>query len=96
MPRQDDDGPAYIDEVHQDIAEFAARHLDEDEWDDFVDQLLERKGYQRNTVTTWAPPEPDSGGGGRKPLVKPAAGKAQGQGSRQGGGRGSYFGGKTR
>ena len=31
----------YLDEVHQDIAEFAARHLDEDEVDDFVDQLLD-------------------------------------------------------
>jgi hypothetical protein len=94
VPRQDDDLPAYIDEIHQDIAEFAARHLDEDERDDFVDQLLERKGYQRQSI--WAPPEPDGAGdgGGKRPLVKPAAkGQGQGQG-RQGGGRGSYFGGK--
>jgi restriction endonuclease Mrr len=92
MTRSDEDLPAYIDEIHQDIAEFAARHLDPEEVDDFVDQLLERKGYQRQSI--WAPPEPDSGqGGGRKPLVKPAA-QRQGQGGqRQGQGRGSYFGG---
>jgi hypothetical protein len=93
MTRADDvDLPAYIDEIHQDIAEFAARHLDPEEVDDFVDQLLERKGYQRQSI--WAAPEPDGGQGGRKPLVKPAsqrqpAGQRQGQGQQ----RGSYFGG---
>jgi hypothetical protein len=96
MARNDDpELPAYIDEIHQEIAEFAARHLDEDEVDDFVDGLLERKGYQRQSI--WAPPAADQGGqGGRKPLVKPAG---QRQGGQRGGGqggqqrRGSYFGG---
>lgn len=81
-----EDLPEYLDEVHQDIAEFAARHLEDDERDEFIDQLLERKGYQRQSI--WAPPEPDSGGGGRKPLVKnkPASGQRQR----------SYFGGNKR
>lgn len=91
--RDEGEAPVYIDEIHQDIAEFAARHLEEDERDDFVDQLLERKGYQRQSI--WAAPEPEQGGGQRRPLVKPAT-QRQGQGSRQGGSRGGYFGGKSR
>jgi restriction endonuclease Mrr len=94
MARADDpEVPAYIDEIHQDIAEFAARHLDPEEIDDFVDQLLERKGYQRQSI--WAAPEPDGGGQGRRPLVKPAGQSGQRTGQRQasGQGRGSYFGG---
>ena len=88
MPRSDDDAPAYLDDVHQDIAEFAARHLDEDEREDFVDSLLERKGYQRQSI--WAAPEPE-GGQGKRPLVKPS-----GQGGQGKSGKPSYFGSKTR
>lgn len=77
----EDDAPSYIDEIHQDIAEFASRHLEEDERDDFVDSLLERKGYQR--MSHWAAPEqqPGGGGGGKKPLVprKTAAGGGGGK-----------------
>ena len=82
--------PEYIDETHQRISEFASEFLEEDERDDFVDSLLERRGYQR--ATRWLPPEPE-GGGGRKPLVKPGS---KGAGGGKGGGRGSYFGGGGR
>lgn len=95
-----DDGPVYIDEDHQRIAEFAATYLEEEERDDFVDGMLERRGYQR--VTNWAPPpppEPPAGGGGqggKRPVLPQKQGrKAQGgrggNGGRQDGG-GGYWG----
>lgn len=89
----DGDLPDYIDETHQRIAEFAGEFLDEDEVDDFVSSLLERHGYQQNTVTTWAAPDPSAGRGGtgRKPLVKPRA--QQGQGGQR---RSPYFKGSQR
>lgn len=65
--------PIYLDEIHEDIATFAERHLEEEERADFVDQLLERHGYQRQS--TWAPPpppDPSQGGGGGRRLVPPA------------------------
>lgn len=55
------DEPSYLDEIHQDIAEFAERHLEEDERADFIDGLLERHGYQKQAV--WAPPQQDPKGG---------------------------------
>jgi len=68
----------FIDEIHQDIAEFAERHLEEDERQEFIDALLERHGYEREA--RWvAPPPPTQGGNGngrRQQLVKPR--KAQG------------------
>jgi hypothetical protein len=82
----DPDLPEYLDDMHQRIAEFASEFLEEDEREDFVDGLLERHGYTRQSI--WAPPEPAQGGG-RKPLVKPRTGQGQGQGQK----RGSYFGG---
>lgn len=64
-----DDNP-YVDEHHQRIHEFASDYLDEDERDDFVDGLMERRGYQRQHH--WVAPEEDEGqgSGGRKPVLK--------------------------
>lgn len=69
--------PAYVDEDHQRIHEFAQDYFeDEDERDEFVNTLMERHGYQR--VSSWGPrteqpdpdPEPDppqrQRGGGRQ------------------------------
>jgi len=81
------DEPSYVDEHHQRISEFAADYLDDDERDEFVDNLMERRGYQR--AHHWLPPDPDPGQGGRKPaLGKPAGG---GQGGQGGQGRKPYF-----
>lgn len=67
MPRQqqhdpEPDPPAaeYVDEDHQRIHEFAQDFLDDDERDEFIDHLMERRGYQR--VQSWGPrqePDPD-------------------------------------
>ncbi len=60
--------PLYIDDDHQRISEFAADYFDDDERDEFVDTLMERRGYQR--IQGWGPPAdpgPDPQGGGRKP-----------------------------
>ena len=81
--------PDYLDETHQRIAEFAEEFLEDEERDEFIDGLLERRGYQR--ATRWLPPEPSTGPGGKKPLIRPG-GKPAGKGG-SGGGRGSYFGG---
>jgi hypothetical protein len=87
-------GPGdYLDDTHRAISEFAAAFLEEDERDEFVDSLLERHGYQKQSH--WAPPEPQQGGQ-RQPLVKPRqqGGQRGGQGQQQDGGqqqRGSYF-----
>ena len=67
--------PAYLDEHHQRISEFAADYFDdEEERESFVDTLLERRGYQRQA--SWAlPPEPDPAAGGRPgPAGTPPAG----------------------
>lgn len=78
--------PDYLDEVHQDIAEFAARHYpeddDADEREQFVNYHMERRGYKTVQHTSFAPPEPE-----------PPAGGKGGQGGK---GRGSYFGGGQR
>lgn len=85
------DEPAFLDDDHAAIVSFADTYLDEDERQDFVDGLLERRGYTR--TQSWAPPEPQQGGGGqggRAPLLK----QQQRQGGQGGGGqrrRGAYF-----
>jgi len=68
------DGPHYIDEHHQRIAEFAGDYFDDDEEREaFVDTLMERRGYKRTTA--WAVPDPTApedgsaggaGGGGQQ------------------------------
>lgn len=80
----------YLDDTHQRISEFADDFLDEEEREDFVASLMERRGYLRQSH--WAPPAPEEGGG-KQPLVKPKASRGGGRQS-QGGGqqrRGSYF-----
>lgn len=97
--------PVYLDEHHQAIAEFAAAYLDEEERESFVDNLLERRGYQR--ISTWAAPETDPAGGGPGgrpallrgqggPQPRRAGGRARGGGAGQGGSGGQprYFGGR--
>jgi hypothetical protein len=77
------DLPDYLDEIHQDIAEFFDRHADHLD-EDFIDKMLESHGYQR--TSQWALPDPQGRGGAaaRKPGVK----RGGGQPPR----RGSYFG----
>lgn len=81
--------PDYLDEVHQDISEFAARHYpdddDADERDQFVNYHMERRGYKTVQHTSFAPPDPE-----------PPAPKGGQGGGRGGQGRGSYFGGGQR
>ena len=64
-PRQPTHDPSYLDEHHQRISEFADEYFDDDEERaNFVDTLLERRGYQR--TSGWAaPPPPDPNGGGQ-------------------------------
>ena len=71
--------PEYLDEHHQRITEFANDYFDDDdERDEFIGTLMERRGYQRVQHTSWDPPAPD-----------PKAGKAgQGGGGSQ---RPAYF-----
>lgn len=83
-PRQqqppDPEPPAaeYVDEDHQRIHEFAQDFLDDDERDEFVDHLMERRGYQR--VQSWGPrTEPD-------PEPDPEPEPQRQRGGRQGGG----------
>jgi len=68
--------PVYVDEDHQLISEFAANYLDEDERDDFINHVMERRGYQR--IESWGPPaepEPEPRGrrsaGGGNPAPSP-------------------------
>ncbi|MDA8316529.1 MAG: hypothetical protein M0010_15370 [Actinomycetota bacterium] len=51
------DQPQYIDEHHQRFVEFANDYLEEEDREAFVDGLLEKHGYQRET--RWAPPAQD-------------------------------------
>lgn len=54
------DQPQYLDEHHQRISEFATDYFDDDdERDEFVGTLMERRGYQRRQTTSWEPPAPD-------------------------------------
>jgi hypothetical protein len=78
--QQQQNDPAYLDEHHQRISEFAADYFDDDdERDTFVGTLMERRGYKRVQHTSWDPPDPDP--------------KNKGQGGGQGGGgnRPAYF-----
>jgi len=96
----------YLDEIHQDLAEFADRHPDL--WDDddqraeWLDYAMERKGYQRATHWSVPEPAPDGGqGGGRRSMPRGGGqqrsggqrgGQRQGQGQQQQQqGRRSYF-----
>jgi hypothetical protein len=76
MPaRQQQHDPAYLDEHHQRISEFAADYFDDDEEREaFIDTLLERRGYTR--TSGWSlPPEPDPATGARgSGAVPPPAG----------------------
>ncbi|WP_200834769.1 hypothetical protein [Amycolatopsis alkalitolerans] len=75
----------FIDDTHQRIIEFANDFFDdEDEHGAFVDHLMERAGYQRQS--TWAPPAPEPGAQG-------GGGGAPWQGGRQGGQSGRKRGG---
>ncbi len=86
------DGPDYIDETHQRIVEFASEFLDDDdERESFVDGLLERRGYVRES--RWAPPPPPPGGGGKGGLLKPPA-APKGGGKQPPARGGGYFGGR--
>jgi len=83
-PPPEPEGPAYVDDDHQRIAEFAEDFLEDDERDEFIDHLMERRGYQR--VSSWGPrseqPDPEPGP------------EPQRQRGRQGGGqqrRSGYF-----
>jgi hypothetical protein len=63
-------GPAYLDEHHQRISEFANDYFDDDEEREaFVGELMSRRGYRSRTRTDWEPPEPpaNEGGHGGKP-----------------------------
>lgn len=77
MPKAPID-PQYLDEHHQRISEFATDYFDDDdERDEFVGTLMERRGYQRRQSTTWEPPaapEPKAGapaGGDAGPKQRP-------------------------
>jgi hypothetical protein len=65
-PRQQQQpAPEYLDEHHQRISEFANDYFDDDEErEEFVGTLMERRGYQRRQTTSWDPPEPEPRGGG--------------------------------
>jgi hypothetical protein len=57
--------PEYLDSDHQRISEFGRDYFDDDdERDNFVGTLMERRGYKRVQHTSWEPPEPDKGGKG--------------------------------
>lgn len=84
-----DDLPEYLDETHQDIAEFYARHsdfLDED----FIDGMLDARGYQKES--RWAPPADSGQQGQGQQRKRPGARPPQQQGQR----RSPYFGGTKR
>ncbi len=58
------DAPAYIDEHHQRITEFANDYFDDDdERGEFVSTLMQRRGYKPVQHTSWEPPEPQDKGG---------------------------------
>lgn len=60
--------PEFLDEHHQRISEFAAEYMEDDERDEFVGHLMERRGYQRVQHTSWEPPaDPKGGGKGGQP-----------------------------
>lgn len=66
--------PEYLDEHHQRISEFAAEYMDEDERDDFVGHVMQRRGYKPVQHTSWEPPEDPKGAKGGQPGGKPGSG----------------------
>lgn len=88
------DEPQFIDDDHAAIVSFADAYLDEEERDDFVNGLLERRGYTRTEV--WGPPAETQGGGQggsrRQPLLKQQRQSGGQRGGGRGGGRSPYFG----
>ena len=58
----------FLDEIHQDIVEFAERHIeDETKRGEFIDDFMESRGYVR--VSQWGPPAKSPsrpGGSGQK------------------------------
>lgn len=59
-PKQAPNASQYLDEHHQRISEFADEYFDdEEERAQFVDTLLERRGYQR--TAGWSLPAPPTG-----------------------------------
>lgn len=58
MPRPNDDAPSYLDEDHQLISEFSERYFDDDEERGaFVNDMMDRLGYER--VEGWGPRSED-------------------------------------
>lgn len=56
MPPRPTHDPQYLDEHHQRITEFAGEYFDDDEErESFVDTLMERRGYARQSG--WALPQ---------------------------------------
>lgn len=59
MPPKVTHDPAYLDEHHQRISEFAAEYFeDEEERDGFIGELMTRRGYKSKTRTEWEPADP--------------------------------------
>lgn len=62
-PRQQQQPPAYLDEQHQRISEFADWMWDGDDEAEareaFVSDAMTKKGYQSRTRTEWEPPATD-------------------------------------
>lgn len=78
MPGKQNDAPVYLDEHHQRISEFAAEYFDDDdERDEFVGTLMERRGYKQRTRVEWDPPDPpaDDRGRGRGGATPPPGGQ---------------------
>ena len=81
-PRQQPQGPVYLDEHHQKISEFADEYFEDDEEREaFVGELMTRRGYKSRTRTEWEPAEPE-------PEPDPNAGRAGGSSRTQ---RPPYF-----
>ena len=72
-PRQQPQGPVYLDEHHQRISEFADEYFEDDEERDaFVGELMTRRGYTSRTRTEWEhpAPEPEPKAGAAEPAPK--------------------------
>lgn len=85
-----EDLPEYLDEIHQDIAEFYARHADFLE-ETFVDDQMEAHGYQREP--RWKLPDDAGSASGGQQRRSSTRRPTQQQGQQR---RGSYFKGSQR
>jgi hypothetical protein len=89
--------PDFIDETHQDIAEFLERHgeaFDDDERAGLLDRLMTHHGYTQESHWTRPEPDPQGGGqGGKPPVLKPKqrGGGQPPSGGQAGGQRAGYF-----